>query len=43
MINTFFFLSNTTCFMERISGVIKYEVQLLIIRTNTPLTFEFIS
>lgn len=43
MINTFFFLSNTTCFMERISSVIKYEVQLLIIRTNTPLTFEFIS
>lgn len=33
----------STCFMVRISSVIKNKVQLLIIRTNTPLTFEFIS
>lgn len=44
MINTFFFFYfETTCFTERISNVIKNEAQLLIIGTNTPLTFEFIS
>lgn len=45
MINTifFFFIFHTTCFMVRISNVIKNEAQLLIIGTNTPLTFEFIS
>lgn len=37
MINTFF------PFMARINNVIKNEAKLLIIGTNTPLTFEFIS
>lgn len=43
MINTFFSPFDTSCFMARISNVIKNEALLLIIGTNTPLTFEFIS
>lgn len=39
----FFFSFLITCFLARISSVIKNETQLLFIGTNRPLTFEFIS